>query len=99
VLNSNFDLMSRFLSGTPIRLRTTVSGPGSTTPDYASAATNNQNTFVFIASGLVFDGLQDSDRDNTHAFDATFKITGGDYNTTALEEAPGNDNEFVIVHY
>lgn len=97
--NTQFNLISRFLSGTPLRLRATVSGPGSTTVNYADPATNNQNTFAFIASGVVFDGMQDADRDGTHIFDATFKITGGDYDTSALGETPGNDNEFAIVHY
>jgi hypothetical protein len=99
VLNSQFNLMSRFLSGTPLRLRATVSGPGTSTPVYNDPSTNNQNSYSFIASGVVFDGMQDADRDGTHAFDATFKLSGGDYDTTALGETPGNDNEFAIVHY
>lgn len=99
VLNTGFDFVSRFISGTPLRLRCAVSGPGATTPVFNDPATNNQNTFAFIASGIVFDGQADGERDNVHVIDSTFKITGGDYDTGAATELPGNDNELVIVHY
>ena len=62
-------------------------------------ATNNQNSYMFSSPGLVFVGMADIDRDNVNVWDASFKLTGGDYDQTALGELPGNDNELIIAHF
>lgn len=99
VANADFDFISRFVNGTPVRMRCIVNGPGSSTPVYNNPATNNQNSYMFSSPGLVFDGMADIDRDNVNVWDASFKLTGGDYDQTALGELPGNDNELIIAHF
>ena len=99
VLNTSFDFYSRFVTGTPTRLRCTVNGPGATVPVYNDPATHNQNSFAFIAPGVVFDGMTDGDREAIQIIDASFRLTGGDYDTTAFGEAPGTDSELVLLHF
>lgn len=99
VNNSQFNFVQRFVNGVPHRLRCVVNGPGASVPVFDNPATNNQNSFAFIAPGIVYSGLQDGERDRIHVLDASFDLTGGDYDTSASGELPGNDNEFVILHY
>lgn len=98
VSEAEFSFVSRFVSGVPLRLRTWVIGPPSGSWLYDDPATQNQNGFDFISPGIAFTGMADQERDSIMVFDASFNLTGGDYDTTAFGEAPGNDNEFVIVH-
>lgn len=95
--STEFAFVSRFIAGTPIRGRIWAVGPGSTTWAYDDPSTQNQNGFDFIMPGMVFSGLADQDRDGINIWDASFDLTGTDYNS-GIEEAPGNDNEFVLVH-
>lgn len=99
VASADFDFISRLVSGTPVRMRCTVNGPGSSTPVYNDPSTNNQNSYMFSAPGLVFDGMADIERDAVNVWDASFKLTGGDYDPTAFGELPGNDNELIIAHF
>lgn len=99
VASADFDFISRFVSGTPLRMRCIVSGPGSSVPVYNDPSTHNQNSYMFSAPGLVFDGMADAERDGINVFDASFKLTGGDYDPSAAGELPGNDNELIIAHF
>lgn len=99
VLNTGFDFYSRFIAGTPLRLRVTVNGPGATVPLFNDPSTHNQNSYAWLLPGVVFDGIADGDRDNIQILDSSFLATGGDYDTSLFGELPGNDNEFVMVHF
>jgi hypothetical protein len=98
VSNANFDFVQRFVSGIPLRLRTWVVGPPSGSWAYDDPLTQNQNAFDFLAPGIAFSGMADQERDEIQVWDASFDCTGGDYDTTAFGELPGNDNEFVVAH-
>lgn len=93
VTNAEFHFITRFVAGTPARLKIGVGATSHTDP-----STQDGNTFEFLAPGLVFSGMADTDRDGINVFDASFEMTGGDYDSTATGESPGQDNEFVIVH-
>jgi hypothetical protein len=95
--STEFAFVSRFLAGTPIRGRIWTVGPGTTTWAYDDPTTQNQNGFDFIMPGMVFSGLADQERDGINVWDASFDLTGTDYNS-GLEEAIGTDNELVLVH-
>lgn len=94
---TEFAFVQRFLAGTPIRGRIWAVGPGSTTWAYNDPTTQNQNEYDFILPGMVFSGLADQERDGINVWDASFDLTGTDYNS-GLEEAIGTDNELVLVH-
>jgi hypothetical protein len=93
VTEAEFSFMSRFVAGTPARMHILLGATNHTDP-----STADQNTFEFLTPGIVFTGLADVDRDGVNVFDGSFALTGGDYDTSALGEAIGQDNEFVIVH-
>lgn len=95
--STEFAFVSRFIAGTPIRGRIWAVGPGSTTWAYDDPTTQNQNGFDFIMPGMVFSGLADQERDGINVWDASFDLTGTDYNS-GLEESIGTDNELVLVH-
>lgn len=95
--STEFDFITRFLNGTPLRGRIWAVGPGSTTWAYDDPSTQNQNGFDFIMPGMVFSGLADQERDGINIWDASFDLTGTDYNS-GLEEAIGTDNELVLIH-
>ena len=90
---SEFDFISRFVAGSPARMKLLLGATDHTNPNSA-----DQNTFEFMAPGIVFSGMTDADRDGINIWDASFELSGGDYDSTALGEAPGNDNEFILVH-
>jgi hypothetical protein len=89
VLNTSFDFVSKFVSGAPMRLKAFIG---------TAAAAGDGNTIDLIAPGIVASSLGDADRDNIHTWDLGFDLTGGDYDSTAAGEAPGNDNEFTIIY-
>ena len=90
---TEFDFITRFVAGTPARMKILL---GAT--DHATPSTQDQNSFDFLTPGIVFTGMADQERDGINIWDAGFDMTGGDYDSTALGEKPGQDNEFVIVH-
>lgn len=100
VLNSEFNLMNFFTGGTPLRGRTIVSGPPPTGGAfvYDQPQTQIYNTFDFFMPGMVFSDLVDGDRDSIQAWDGSFGLKGGDYDSTAQGENVGSDNEFLLVH-
>lgn len=97
VTEAEFSFASRFVNGTPLRMRVWPVGPVSTSWNYANPTTQNQNGFDMIAPGIVFSGMADQQRDSIMFWDASFDLTGSDYNS-GLEESLGTDNELVIVH-
>lgn len=97
VTNAEFDFVSYFTAGNPVRIRNTVVGVPNTYV-FDDPSTANQNMYDWILPGVVFDGIVDGDRDEIYVLDASFKLGGGDYDQTALGEAPGIDNEIVMLH-
>ena len=93
VLNIEYDFMSRFVAGSPARMHILV---GAT--NHADVTTADLNTFEFLTPGVTMNQLGDADRDGVNIWDASFKIGGGDYDSSPTGELPGNDNEFIIVH-
>jgi hypothetical protein len=91
VLVAEYDWVGKFIAGTPMRLKAMMGSAGTVT-------TQDGNTVDFMCPGIVISGLGDGDRDAVHAWDGQFKVTGGDYDTSAAGEAPGNDNEFTIIY-
>ncbi len=91
VLVSEYDWVGKFIAGTPMRLKAMMGSAGTVT-------TQDGNTVDFMCPGIVVSSLGDGDRDAVHTWDGQFKITGGDYDTSAAGEAPGNDNEFTIIY-
>jgi hypothetical protein len=89
----NFDFISRFVAGNTFRMRAFI---GSKQGD--AAFPTDGNSIDIIAPGLVFDGMADQERDGVNIWDASFKLTGGDYDSTAAGELPGNDNELTILY-
>lgn len=90
---TEFDFISRFVAGTPARMKLIMGAVSNTDPNTA-----DQNSFDWILPGVVFSGMSDTDRDGINVWDASFEMSGGDYDTTALGESPGQDNEFILVH-
>lgn len=88
VLNTDFDFIGRFISGAPTRFKAFL----------GVNTARDGNTFDVIAPGCVASSVGDGDRDNIHAWDYSFDLTGGDYDPSAAGEAPGNDNELVLIH-
>lgn len=101
VLNSEFPWVHKFVNGTPIRFKAMVGTPGSNTTlgtgAFAGTAQDG-NTIDVLAPGIVIDRLGDTDRDGINTWDGSALLTGGDYDTSASGEAPGNDNELTIIH-
>lgn len=93
VLNSEFEFISRFIAGTPARMHILLGGTLHT-----DVTTFDQNSFEFFTPGIVLNQMGDADRDGVNVWDASFRMRGGDYDTTATGELPGSDNEFVIMH-
>ncbi len=98
VLETEFSFMTNFFLGKPLRLRVACVGPVSTSVAYDDPSTFNQNAWEWICPGVVMSAMGDADRDGLNAWDGAFKVTGGDYDTSAQGEAPGNDSEFVILN-
>lgn len=90
VANADFDFVAGFVGGVPHRLKAFISG-------ISAAPFIDGNSFDFIAPGIVFSGLADQEREKINIWDAAFDLTGGDYDTSAAGELPGNDNEFTIL--
>ena len=90
----NYDFINRFVAGQTFRLRAFL---GSKQGDGA-AFPNDGNSFDIVAPGLVFSGMADQDRDGINVWDAQFALSGGDYDSTASGELPGNDNEFTLIY-
>lgn len=91
VASSDFDWVTKFVNGTPMRFKAMIGAPGTT-------LSNDGNTIDLLCPGIVISQLGDSDRDGINNWDGQFKLTGGDYDSTATGELPGNDNEFTIIH-
>lgn len=89
----NFDFISRFVAGNTFRLHAFF---GSRAGD--GGFPNDGNSIDVIAPGLVFSGMADQDREGINVWDAQFALTGGDYDSTASGELPGNDNEFTLIY-
>ena len=94
-VGDNFDFATRFVNGFPFRLRAFI---GSKQGDVSTAFPTDGNSIDIIAPGLVFDGMADQERDGVNIWDASFKLTGGDYDSTLAGELPGNDNELTILY-
>ena len=93
VFNAEYNFMQQFINGTPVRMKILL---GATS--HNDVTTADLNSFDFMCPGITFTGLADADRDGVNIFDGSFAMGGGDYDTSALGELPGQDNEFVIVH-
>ena len=91
----NFDFITRFVAGKSFRMRAFI---GSKQGDASTAFPTDGNSIDIIAPGLVFDGMADQERDGVNIWDASFKLTGGDYDSSAAGELPGNDNELTILY-
>lgn len=91
----NFDFITRFVNGNTFRMRAFI---GSKQGDASTAFPTDGNSIDIIAPGLVFAGMADQERDGVNIWDASFKLTGGDYDSTAAGELPGNDNELTILY-
>lgn len=89
VLNTDFDFVSKFTSGAPMRLKTFIGTVG---------AAGDGNTIDIFAPGVVSSSMADAERDNIHSWDLGFDLTGGDYDPSAAGEAPGNDNELTVIY-
>lgn len=93
VLNTDFDFVSKFVSGTPMRFKTMMGPIGS-----GETLAGDGNTIDIIAPGIVTSSMGDADRDNIQTWDLGFDLTGGDYDPSASGEAPGNDNELTLIY-
>jgi hypothetical protein len=93
VQSTDYDFYSQFRQGLANRLRAFI---GNDINDANPAG--DGNTIDVIAPGCVFTGLADVDRDQVNVWDASFDLTGGDYDTTAAGELPGNDNELTLIY-
>lgn len=85
---ATFDFIDKLVNGEVVRMRANI----------GTNAGADGNTFDFRVPGIVFDALGDGDRDGVHAWDGSFRLTGGDYDATATGELPGDDNEITICH-
>ena len=90
---TEFDFISRFVAGSAARMKIIMGAVDNTSPNTA-----DQNSFDWMLPGVVFTGMSDVDRDGINIWDASFDLTGGDYDSTVLGEQPGQDNEFLLVH-
>lgn len=88
VANTEFNFMSAFLNGEALRMKAFI----------GALSTGDGNSIDFIAPGLVFKGLADQSRDEVNVWDASFNLTGGDYDSSAVTEIFGNDNELTILY-
>lgn len=93
VLNSEFNFIQRFVAGSAARMHILVGGTL-----HNDVTTFDQNTFEFLTPGVVLNQMGDADRDGVNIWDASFKLTGGDYDSSATGELPGSDNEFIMIH-
>ena len=90
---TEFDFMTRFVNGQVARMRVILGA------NAHNSVTADKNTFQFVIPGVTFAGLADQDRDGINVWDASFRMGGGDYDTTALGELLGSDNEFTMLHH
>lgn len=98
VASTEFDWYSYFVAGLPIRMKIEVVGPDATSVVFDDPNSANQNIYDWITPGLVMSGLEDADREGINTWNGSFKMSGGDYDSSTSGELVGNDNEFVIVH-
>lgn len=92
VLNTEFPWVTKFINGTPIRFKAMVGKPGSET------TAQDGNTIDVLAPGIQISSFADGDRDGIHAWNGQFRCTGGDYDSSASGELPGNDNELTLIY-
>lgn len=90
-----FDFFTKFVNGAIARLRTTIGG---SLLGGGAGITADGRTFDFLTPGVSWRGVAHADRDGVQIFNADFACVGGDYDSTATGELPGDDNELTIVH-
>jgi hypothetical protein len=96
--STDFDFLTSFFQGKPLRLRISAIGPGAAVL-YNDPTTTNFNIFEFIAPGIVLSQMGDTSRDGINTWDGKFKLSGGNYSASvAQSETPGQDNELTILH-
>lgn len=88
VSEAEFSFVNAFINGETLRAKAMI----------GANTTGDGNSIDLIAPGLVFSGLADGDRDGLNIFDASFDLTGGDYDSSATTEIPGTDNEFTLIY-
>lgn len=91
VLSTEFDWITKFIQGTPMRFKAMVGSAGTVT-------TQDGNTVDVLAPGIVLSQMGDTDRDGVNNWNGQFKITGGDYDPSASIETVGADNELVLIY-
>jgi len=84
LLSATYDWISSFTGGTTNTMRV-IQG------------TTSGNIFEFHVPGIVFSGMSDGDREGIFIWDASFDMSGGNYDTLPTE-TPGTDNEFVLIY-
>jgi len=88
VSESEFSFINAFINGRSIRGKAL----------FGSNSTGDGNSIDIITPGMVFSGMADGDRDGINIFDASFDLTGGDYDSSATTEIPGTDNEITLIY-
>lgn len=93
VLESEFSFMEQFRQGKPIRFKGFIGANPAASPNAGDG-----NSIDIIAPGCVLSQLGDAERDLVNSWDGQFALTGGDYDTSASGELPGNDSELTIIY-
>jgi hypothetical protein len=88
VSESEFSFIDAFIKGRSIRGKAL----------FGSNTSGDGNSIDIITPGMVFSGMADGDRDGINIFDASFDLTGGDYDSSATTEIPGTDNEITLIY-
>jgi hypothetical protein len=89
----NFDFITRFIAGQQFRMHAFIGSRQG-----VAAFPADGNSIDIIVPGVVFTGMADAEREKVNIWDASFALTGGDYDATASGELPGNDNELTLIY-